>query len=310
MISNQYTKFFKKIVIVLIVLIIADQVTGYLIRRLYYNMVAGENYRTTFSVDSTRADILVFGSSRASHHYVPEFFEKKFSMNFYNTGRDGNYVLSNYANFKAVMKRYSPKIIIFDLNPNDLVYRLSDYERLSAYLPYYTNHQELREIIELRSPFEKYKLLSATYPYNSQILRILFRNLSKTREDDNKGYMPLYIKMKISNAKKYLQESAGTIDLNKINALKDISETCIKNNITLFIVCSPIFSDSKIRFTSTIIEDITRHKLCTYFDYSSDSTFVNHPEYFMDNVHLNDDGAKIFSNIISSKMSDYIKSSL
>lgn len=306
MIKNQYIKFFKNLVVVITVLFIADQLTGYIMHRLYFNMVAGENYRTTFTMDSTKTDILVLGSSRASHHYVPDQFEDKFKMSFFNAGRDGNFLLYNYAAFKAITKRYSPKLIIFDINPNELIYRKNDYEGLSTLLPYYDNHQEIRDIIELRSPFEKYKLYSAVYPFNSLLIRIIFRNLSKTRDSENKGYLPLYTRMKNAKANNTLKETEGTIDVNKINALIDISATCKKKNINLFFVYSPVFSNSKKSPGSKIIKDIIKSEECHYFDFSNDSIFDNHPEYFQDNIHLNNDGAKAFSKIISNDIDKYI----
>lgn len=296
--KNQHLKFFIKIVLLLTVLIISDQITGRIIRHLYFNMAAGENYRATFTIDNTKADILVFGSSRANHHYVPEVFEKKFNMTFYNAGRDGCSLLYNYATFKAVTKRYSPKLIIFDLLPNELNYSVNDYERLSNLLPYYFYHPELREVIELISPFEKYKLYSVVYPYNSQLIRIIFRNLLKTKDIDIKGYLPLYNKMKSVNANNGLKNIMCTIDENKITALREIASYCNKNNIKLIFACSPVFSNSQLSSGWKIIEDIAKSENGQYLNFSSDSIFDNHPEYFQDNSHLNDEGAKLYSKII------------
>jgi len=301
MIKNQYIKFLTRIIIVILVLIIADQLIGRTLRHLYFSQVAGEYYRATYTIDSTKADILVFGSSRASHHYVPEIFEEKLKMSIYNTGRDGNYLLYNYAAFLAVTKRYTPKLVIFDINPIELYYREADYEGLSTLLPYYNDHPELKEIIELRGPFENYKLYSATYPFNSQLIYIGIGNLevSKTKYGSHKGYLPLYGKMKSEPANNSLTETTGTIDTNKVNALTDISTYCKKNKIRLAFTYSPIFNNPTEGIASKIIADIAMANQDKYFNFSNDSIFDNHPEYFKDNVHLNNDGAKIFSKIIS-----------
>jgi len=304
--KNQYVRFFKKIVIVLTILIIADQVTGRLMRHFYFNMVAGENYRTTFALDSLKSEIIIFGSSRASHHYVPGVFENKFKLTFYNAGRDGNYFLYSYATFKAVTRRYTPKLIIFDLNPNEMIYRKSDYEGLSTLLPYYYYHPELKEIIELRSHFEKYKMFSATYPFNSQLIRIIFRNLSKARDTFNMGYLPLYGKIKNTKTEKALNDTTGVIDKYKIAALNDITTYCKQRNISLIFVCSPVFSKSKESIGSKIAENIANSDQSRYWDFSNDSVFNHHPEYFDDNLHLNDDGAKLFSAIISNDIAKNI----
>jgi len=304
MVKNQYFKFLKRISIVIFVIIIADQLIGRTLRHLYFSQVAGEYYRATYTIDSTKADILVFGSSRASHHYVPEIFEEKLKMSFYNTGRDGNRLLYNYATFKAVTKRYSPKLVIFDLNPIELYYREADYEGLSSLLPYNDKHPELKEIIELRGPFEKYKLYSLSYPFNSQLINIGIGNLeiSKTRYVSQKGYLPLQGKMKNATANNALPESNGTIDKNKIDALNSIAVFCKKNNIRLVFAFSPIFNNPKESAASKIIADIALANQGQYFNFKNDSIFDNHPEYFKDNVHMNDEGANIFSKIISDSI--------
>ena len=310
--NSKYTLFSKKVFLLLAVLVIADQITGHIMHYLYFNMIAGENYRATYTIDSTKADILVFGSSRANHHYVPDIFEKKFNMTFYNAGRDGCSLLYNYAIFKAVTKRYSPKIIIIDLLPNELKYNKNEYERLSNLLPYYDDHTEIRSIIDLISPFEKYKLYSAVYPYNSQLIRIVFRNLSKTKDNASKGYLPLYNKMKdvITNnvvKKNVIKNSKETIDDNKLKALREIATYCNRNRIHLIFICSPIYKKVSLNSDWNIIEDIAKSENGQYLNFSSDSIFFNHPEYFQDNSHLNDNGAQLFSEIISNTIEKLIR---
>jgi len=51
------------------------RIGGCIFKQFHSSPVAVANYRTTYVMDSTKADILVFASSRASHHYVPEIFE-------------------------------------------------------------------------------------------------------------------------------------------------------------------------------------------------------------------------------------------
>lgn len=177
----------------LLVLIILDYTIGRTLRFFYFKETSGLHYRTTFSMDSTRADILIFGASRANHHYVPEVFEDSLKMSFYNTGRDGNGIFYQVAVLKSVLLRYTPRIIIFDY-AGSFMKEEKDYNRLSSILPYYKSHGEIREIVELKSPFEKIKLLSEVYPFNSQLLTIAIGNLeiNKKRKPDNKGYVPLH----------------------------------------------------------------------------------------------------------------------
>ncbi len=176
-------RFLMKLLIITSLIMIFDLGIGSVLRTFYFRQESGTCYRTTYSVDSTLADILVIGSSRANHGYVPEIFENRLASTFYNTGKDGNYILYNYAIFKAITKRYNPKMIIFDIRPEDFAYNAYEYDRLSLLLPYYQAHPEIAEIVSLKGPFEKIKLRSAIYPYNSMIFRIVMGNLEYNKKE-------------------------------------------------------------------------------------------------------------------------------
>ncbi len=119
-VKSQFLRFILNLLVVCLMVFIFDRAVGGIIKHFYFKQVAGLYNRTTYAIDSTTADILVFGSSRANHHYVPEVFEDSLKMSFYNTGRDGNFLLYNTAIFKAIIKRHKPKIVILDFNPGDL----------------------------------------------------------------------------------------------------------------------------------------------------------------------------------------------
>jgi hypothetical protein len=43
----------------------------------------------TYSVEGTKADLLIFGSSRANRHYLPDNFEKRMNLSCFNIGQEG-----------------------------------------------------------------------------------------------------------------------------------------------------------------------------------------------------------------------------
>ena len=304
--TNYYKRFLVNLLVFLGLLFAFDKSLGFILQQLYFKQEAGEYYRATYSIDSTKADILIFGSSRASHHYVPEVLEQNLNMSTYNTGRDGNYLLYNYAVIKAVTERYIPKMIILDVNPIALFYRKDDYDRLSTLLPYYDSHPEIRDIVDRRSKYERVKQYSSLYPYNSLSLSIIVGNLeiAKKLYVSDKGYLPFFEKMKpigiSNNNNKKMKDKpeeiySDSIDTFKIAALQDIAEICLKKNIPLVFVFSPISSKSNNELANSKLLTIVKANNIKYFDFSDDTTFVNHPQYFQDESHMNDDGARIFS---------------
>jgi hypothetical protein len=301
--NNKYLKFLLRFGTILLIVALSDFIIGNLLRHYYFKQIAGEDYRTTYAMDSTTADILVFGSSRANHHYVPEIFEDSLKLTFYNTGRDGNFFLYNYAVFKAIIKRYTPKIVIFDLNPDDLYYDETSIDRLSSLLPYYRNHPEIRNIVNLKSPYERFKLISSIYPFNSSLLTIGVGNmeLNKQRRSDRKGYVPLINKM-IDTTLDNTIALQGVPDKNKMNALNGIMKYCADQKIHLFLIQSPIFANVKPTNIIDIVEQMAKRYKIEFWTLSNDTNFLHTPKYFQDQNHLNEIGADYFSQIVVNRI--------
>jgi hypothetical protein len=296
-------RLFSKLIIIALIVIVCDRGIGKVLNLYYFRLEKGLYGQITYCIDSTTADILILGSSRANHSYVPDVIEEKSGQTCYNAGRDGNYILYNYAVFKAITKRYNPKMIILDISPDELGYSVTEYDRLSLLLPYYQTHPEIREILNLRGPLEKIKRISHIYYYNSLILQIARGNLGNhsVKEADMKGYLPLFKKMKYGTIDT-LTHRINSIDENKIRALEDIISTCKQKNINLVFVYSPIWSIIQNSSANQRINDMCSENGIRYLNLSNLPWFIDKPEYFADLSHLNDEGARIFSAMLVNKI--------
>jgi hypothetical protein len=306
-IMNRYTSRVIKILAFIFLIASIDQVVGLILRKLYFHQRTGENYAMTYVYKNCTADILIFGSSRAQHHYDTRILSDRLKMSCYNAGIDGGHsILLPYAQIKVITKRYSPKIIILEFDPDNIVRYAGDYDRLSVLLPYYKEYPELRPLILLRGPYEREKLLSAIYPFNSNIINIIRYNTNThaARRKDFEGYIQLESSMNIGMLKKEPGiETQSVLDTNMINALKNIISLCKEKNITLLIINSPIYHTVSGGKTFTTLAaklslEIIHHEKVNYHDFSFDSTFAGHMEWFKDFGHLNDNGAKIFTNLV------------
>jgi hypothetical protein len=223
-------------------------------------------------------------------------------MSVYNTGRDGNSVFYNYAVLESVLKRYRPKIAILDVDLGEFQKEQSSYDRLSSLLPYLHEHPYIKSIIELKGPYEKYKLLSKIYPFNSLIFSIGVGNIdyNRSREfiEDIDGYVPLTNQW---NKQIYIDKSIKDyeVDSNKINILKAFITNCQSSNVKLYIFISPRFikycsKDPSVEITHSIANKFQ----VPFYDYTKDTFFLKHPKLFADQIHLNDLGAKVYSNMV------------
>jgi hypothetical protein len=313
---NSYQKFFVKLLALFIMLAFLDFIIGSWLSIYYFKQESGLQYRTTFSIEKTTADLLVFGTSTATHDYYPEIFQKRLNMSYYNVAREGNSIFYHYAVLKAILRRYTPKIIIYDFDVNEFSKDEASYDKLSALLPYYKKHPEIRTTVELKSPYEKFKLISKIYPYNSSIFTILGGNMdygNKRRRNIDiniNGYMPL-----TSVWNEPMKESGDLmsydLDANKIRIYESFIKECINSKVEVYIVCSPLFTKhDHVSYSVALGRGIADKYNVSFFDYSSDSTILSNPKLFADILHLNDDGAKVYSNkIIDRILIEYPKGS-
>ena len=298
-----------KTMVFLFILFILDFVVGNILADLYLKQKPGDIYRVNYCIDSTKEDILIFGASRANHHYVPEIFKKRMNLSCYNTGSDGQIILYNYAILKTVLQRYSPKIVILDISRDEFEVERQSYDRLSALIPYYKTHPEIQTLIDLRSPYEKYKMISQIYPYNSLIFRLFMGAIESHKERKNiheeNGYIPLN-----ENCFTHLVQDTSygspNLDSNKINGFKAFIKDCKNSNVQLYVVFSPLLITYPHEDPSTnLVIRICKEDNIPVFSFINDSLFYNSAFFAGNGTHLNDKGAKFFTNqVIDSIMKD------
>ncbi|MBN3035445.1 MAG: hypothetical protein JW861_07640 [Bacteroidales bacterium] len=291
-----------------------DLLTGSILRTFYFQQTEGSSYRTTLAMEKTQADLLIFGSSSALHHYVPKVFTDSLAVSYFNAGRDGQSVFYFDAVLRAILKRYIPRMIILDIHPKQLFRMQESYDRLSAILPYYRNHPEIREVITLKSRFEKYKMLSSIYPFNSQIFSILssHRMLHPTPHGDESGYVPLRRSMMAQPRDTITFRPEMKIDPNKIEALDQFIGNCVQKGIKLYVIQSPGHWHYPDNISDTALAIILGKYSVELWDYADDPQFYTRTELFQDLSHLNHDGAVIFSSVVAQRMAiepvaEYVK---
>lgn len=299
---SKYLKLLRKATFFIFLIICLDYLIGNTLKAYYFRSTTGSNYQTTYSMDSTTADILIIGSSRANHHYIPEIFEDSLNMSCFNTGRDGQFLLFSYAIFCSAVNRYNPKIILFDINPSDLYTDKDDFERLSNLFPYYKGKPELRSIIELKGPLERYKLKSSIYPFNSRILSIINGNVSliDLKNKELKGYAPLVGHLSDSTMIRN-EENPRPVSPIASELLNTICQTCNIRNIRLIMIQSPIYEFIEVGSSTEFYQELARQFNFELWSYFNDTSYLK-SNYFKDRSHLNDLGAHKFSKDIASRL--------
>lgn len=303
--KDKYIRFLANGLLFIALVFVMDLIAGNALRQLYFKQTSGANFALTYSIDSTDADVVILGSSHAKHHYVPSVIEDTLGLSCYNHGSGGQNIYYHYGILGSLLERYTPRIVILDLITID--YRITEEkyntDRLSVLLPYYKRHKAIREIIDLRGSFEKVRLLSKIYPFNSQITHILFSYVSSENATDvlMNGYSPLYGEIVDSQPVKQ-EGDRFNIDALKMGYIKKIIAACKQNDVRLIIINSPSIINSQLEPMSfDVIEKIGKELDVEVWNYEIDQRFLQ-TEYLHDAYHLNDAGALQYSMAVASRL--------
>ena len=292
--------FLRKLLIVGLLVVALDFVLGMGLKYLFFAQKSGPHQRATYAMQEGEEEMVILGSSRAYHQYVPEVFTESLGYSCYNTGRGGQSVLYCDALLKAVVNRYTPKLVVMDVNTLELYEDDRFFDRLSVLLPYYQQHPEIQPVLQQRNPWEGMKMFSRVYPYNSMILTILKYQFAE--QTTYQGYRPLKGQLERDTLPVLTPSFGPSLDDRKVLALESVIQSCIKHQIPLVLVLSPVQMQLANNASVARIQEVAETYHIPFYNFSEHSEFLSHPEWFKDLTHLNDEGARRFSAELAGKL--------
>lgn len=307
-ILNNPLRFAINMILFFVILMMIDYVVGKGLEHLYFSAKSGVTFETTYSMDSTKAEVIILGSSRANHHFIPSIIEDSLQLSCHNAGRSAMGLFYNASVLESIIKRYSPKIVVLEFMPVELYYDRDGYESLSVLMPYYYRNKEIRSYFDYKSNFETLKFKSHLYAFNSTLHTVIPSLLGVDMESEKhaiQGYIPLHGELKadkIQNREKFKSKSVSDIDPNKVDALKKIVANCKAKGISLVIIQSPRFHIVKRDVSSELFDKLRQEENLYYLDYSNASPFDKESDLFKDVTHLNDSGATLFTKIVTKEL--------
>ncbi|TSE04842.1 DUF1574 family protein [Aquimarina algiphila] len=308
MIKKEYKTSLIKLGKFLVIFLIADFALGIISKQLFFSQETGKYARSTYAIQETDAKVLIFGSSHAHRHYVPEVIEKELQTSCYNAGAEGQQLLYHVALQKMIVKRIKPELIILNIDEDFLYHSKEAYDRLSDLHPYYSEYRDdLEPILGLQSKLVDFKLFFNGYQANSTIMHVIRYYASP--QLDYKGYRPLFGKVKPSKSIKEetqskIEKGVEDIDQNFVTALHTFIATAKDNNIDLVFATSPTYLivDHTTNASFIRIKAIAEKENIPFLDFFNDQQFTGKPMLFHDSSHLNDDGAKLFTKNLADQI--------
>jgi len=299
--------FVWKIIQFILVIIVFDLVLGNILSTMYFAQKKGNYATTNEGIYRTRADVLVFGSSNAVRHFVPQVIRERTGLDAFHLGREGLEIIYHNAIFHCVLKRYTPKIVFLSLTPIELSSNDS-YDRLSALLPYARQFDHVKKAVKLRGKFESLKMLSRIYPYNSMLLTLFngFFSLKKTGSwYSQEGYKPLYGTISITGRKLRMIKDEHDLDPNRVAALRNFMESAKMRGIKLVVVFTPwYYPFPKETMTIKTVNKLAGEFGIAVFDYLTAKKFNGRSDLFWDEGHLNHTGAVAFTRDVCDRLKE------
>jgi len=287
------------IVIVICLFFAFDRTFGLGLRYLYRISNTTDEYKISYSNESTLDSLLFLGSSRCLHHYVPSVFEKELGTTCFNAADWGiKNIYYHYGLLGNILSRYTPKEIVFEVHPCDFLDTpYSGTERAGSLAPFCGMSDACDEMLKITGKYWPYRL-SMVYRYTGTLPSLLTGKLG-SMDRNLKGWKPLDGILDTTGL--VAEEYPFPIKQEKVVLLERFIRDCQQAGIRLSIIVSPMYICTKEDVYKIPRELAFKHKI-PFIDHFRDSTFVGHPELFYDFGHLNRKGAMIYSEIISKEL--------
>lgn len=293
-------KFIVKVVLFFLIVAVFDVLSGKVFAYLVDHAKGGDNKRNNYICNETNEDILIFGSSRAIHHYNPIIIADSLGVACYNCGQDGNGAILNYGRYQLVRQRYAPKLLIYDITPEYDLLACDDNHKYLGWLRAYYDRTGIPELFESVDRVEKYKMLSQMYRYNSNFIPIVSDNIYPMESEGIKGFRPLIGEMDTMKvSKRIVKKEPHEFDTLKISYIKKLI-TESKDTRIIFVI-SPCW-DGMDTTSLQPVKDICKKQDILFLDFSNSPKYVHHNEYFKDGSHLNTHGADEFTKDLMQEL--------
>lgn len=295
-------KYLIKIVAFFAIVAVVDFAFGKVCDYLRDHTKGGFSGNVHYICEESNDDIIMMGSSRMKHHYVPQVFEDSLGMACYNAGIDGNGIILNYGFLEMILQRYTPKLIIYDVTNFDM-YESDNTKFLDALRPYYYK-EGISQIFHDVQKTESLKMHSRLYQYNSDLLGLLSDNI-RPIQSFSKGYWP---SVKEMDYEPEPPKNTGLpqTDMLKLEYIQKFIELTKSHHIPLVFIASPDwFADYFAGYNNPIIK-ICKEENVPFVDYYFDQHICSDMSLWGDSRHLNDKGANIYSKLIVKDLRGFI----
>lgn len=288
------------------VLFVFDRIAGLLLFKTFSQSQCIENY----TYQKCDEDVVILGSSRAKHHYVPSIISDSLGMTCYNLGENGKNIYFQYASLLLLFQHHVPKVVIYDCFSVDVIKSdfKYDFGSLSSYYPIYGRNLDVDSLIDKQGDKYISRIQSSwVYRYNSRFLNYM----SDEGNDKYQGYVPLSGVCK-KGLSIHIENDNLITDESKLEYMQRLIDLCRTNGVEIIFSVSPRYAlneiDSPITLKYEKVAQLCASNEVPFLYYELAPDFLNDGNLFRDIGHLNDNGAKLFTKQFASDIKQYLLS--
>lgn len=265
--------------------------------------------KSYYAFHKVNTDVVVVGSSRAETTYDCEILMDSLpGLTFYNCGGDGQGLLYCNTLINSIFDRYSPHCIVWDVSIAQI--GGEDYENMSLIFPYYKENNYVKTIVDdLEGANFKYSILFNSYRYNATAARILRAYFLPNNDGSVLGFLP---RKSADNSRTLVPKDFVIADDEPLNnkRLGYVSATLKRAQSVgckIVIVVSPMYNDfNQDNKYARKWKEICDQYDAVFIDDSHLDGFVHNNKYAYDRVHVNYEGAEVFSRVFAHQLSSVL----
>ena len=300
-------RYLLKIALFFALMAVIDVACGWAFGVLRGKARGGQTPKNEYISNVCKDDILILGSSKADHHYVPSVFEDSLGLTCYNAGEMGCGIIPAYVRYKMVSQRHKPKLVIYEVTPGYDYLVDNGYSSYLGVIRQYTGNKTVRDVyLDFSDELEGLRLLSSMYRNNSKLVANVKDMLAKP--DSFKGYEPLYGEMAPIQEKVTNSGKSGKVDIDSLKwaYMERLVEETRSDNVPFVFIISPTVTGGWSETYNPIVEFCKDKKIKLINNINSEQ-FIGRNELYQDGLHFNHKGAEEYTRNVVKQIKEYIK---
>lgn len=288
---------------IIAIIVVADIIVGVSCRYYIKNHELTGRYKPLDKlIKNVDTDIILIGNSIILNAIDPQVMEDSLNMSCYNGGITGKSIEFSEILIDCILQRHTPKLIIIAMRPEEAGANSGDgiFDVLKPY--YNMGYESIDKYFNSAGTSERLLLQSNLLRYNTIWVRVLLYTVFGQKDWSDNGFVAKEVPAVLPEIK--VVDDADQPVSRKTESLQRIVSKCQSKGVRL-VVCFP---PALLHFTQAPLPCITAvSNICKtngvdcFVDYA-DSSFTSRPELFVDNYHMNRNGADLYSRLLASRI--------